>query len=281
MRVLVYPIKLKSHRDKFKLFLGGDFHSGDANYDDHAAQRFIDTVLESKKHDITRSALMGDYIAEFPKGDKRSDIRIQKTRIDPLAIYTDFRDFIRPISNTVVTCLTGNHDEDWWFENNIDYVNWMCAELNIPYGTYESYVRFKVSVDGESGCRRNIDFLLWHGAGGSKTPGGAFNKVRGTIESFRKPDLVAMGHLHRLGMLHEQWLDIDEVQKDVISMDQYFVLTGGYQKGYNPKSEPPTSSYISKKMLPPVAIGGVELTIQPFKHIGTKDLLDVQFSEVR
>ena len=281
MRVLVYPIKLDSHRDKFKLFLGGDFHSGDANYDEDSANRFVETILESKKSDcITRTALMGDYIAEFPKGDKRGDNRIQKARIDPLAIYTDFRDFIKPISNTVVTCLTGNHDEDWWFENNIDYVNWMCAELDIPYGTYESYVRFKVTCAG-SDAKRNIDFLLWHGSGGGRTAGGAFNKVRGTIESFRKPEVIAMGHLHRLGMLHEQWLDIDESEKDVVSKDQYFVLTGGYQKGYNPKSDPPTSSYISKKMLPPVAIGGVCLTIQPFRDVGGKDILDVQFSEVR
>ena len=226
---------------------------------------------------------MGDYIAEFPKGDKRSDPRIKKASIDPLEIYRDFRDFIKPISDTVVTCLTGNHDEDFWFDRNTDYVNWMCVDLNIPYGTYETYIRFKVSVDDGNGAsnKRNIDILLWHGAGGSKTAGGAFNKARSVIESFRKPDLIAMGHLHRLGMLHEQWLDIDESEKDVISKDQYFVLTGGYQKGYNPKSEPPTSSYISKKMLPPVAIGGVELTIQPFKRVGEKDLLDIQFSEVR
>jgi hypothetical protein len=178
----------------------------------------------------------------------------------------------------VLAVCSGNHDEDWSKAEDIDYVNWLCAETNMPYATYECYIRFKVKIKGEvKGSRRNVDMLLWHGAGGGRTAGAAFNTAKRPIDSFRKPHIIAMGHLHRLGMLHEQYLDIDDKTETVINDDQYFVLTGGYLKGF----DPPDSTYISRKMLPPVAIGAVRLDIQPFHDVGGRDEIDVRFSEVR
>ena len=276
MRVLVYPVNLETHRESFSLYLGGDLHYGDPNCDVDCWMRLLDAVQEDPAR-VKMLGLMGDYIYSFPKQDRRNWGMKKPQKADVLGLYTDIREMLRPVSNRVIACLAGNHDEDWMQAEGIDFVNWMCAELNIPYAGYECYVRFKVSVKGTN-SKRNVDLVLWHGAGGGRTLGGAFNKARYPIDSFRRANVVAMGHMHRLGMAHEQWTDIVEKTRDVVAEDQYFVLTGGYQKGYSPKE----STYISRKMLPPVAIGGVKLTIQPFRHgSGGGDALDVQFSEVR
>lgn len=273
--LLVYPITLDSHRDSFTVFLHGDDHYGARTCDERSILRFVDKVVERKKERNVRVNLMGDYVYSFPREDNRNDEGEQKNP-DALMLYSEFRDIIEPIAPKVDCCLTGNHDNDWVKKERINYVNWLCAELKMPYGDYETYIRYKVKVKGGVN-RRNVDIVLWHGDGGGRTAGSAFNKAKNPIEVHRIANIYAMGHVHRLGMLHEQWLLPDEDKMEFVDNDQYIVLTGGYQKGY----VPPKSTYISKKMLPPVAIGAVELTIQPFRDIGSRDVLDVQFSEVR
>jgi hypothetical protein len=226
-------------------------------------------------------ALMGDYIYEFPKLDRRNVGYKKPNRQGVLGLYTEVRDMLKPISNKVIACLSGNHDDDWFNAENIDFVNWVCAETGMPYAGYECYVRLKIyreGTQGEMGHARNVDMVLWHGAGGGRTAGSAFNKAHNPNDSFRATNINAMGHLHRLGMLHEQYFTIDEKRKEVVAEDQYFVLTGGYQRGYAPES-----TYVSRKMLPPIAIGGVKLTIQPFRGIGSgdTDALDIKFEEIR
>lgn len=278
MRVLVYPITLKTHREKFTLFLGGDFHFGAPTCDEDAMERFKKEIMNNRG--ITRVGLMGDYVDCLPKLDRR---RYGSSNIiyDAVTLYSGFRDYVKPMALKVVACLSGNHDEDWLKAENIDYVNWLCAEAKMPYASYECYIRFKIDVKDESDRKKNVDVLLWHGAGGGRTAGGAFNAAKRPIDSFRKPQVVAMGHLHRLGWLHEQFMDIDDKRKTVVADDQYFVLTGGFLKGY----DPPDSTYISRKMLPPVSIGAVKLTIQPFYHDRNDDRdtdsLRISFDEVR
>jgi hypothetical protein len=279
VRVLIYPVHLKKHRESFSLYLAGDLHYGDPNCDTDAFYpRFIDAVQEDASR-VKLVGLMGDYIYEFPKQDKRNYGNTRPNRSGVLGLYSEVRDMLKPISNRVIACLAGNHDEDWYKAENIDFVNWMCAENSIPYCGYECYIRLKIFRDDDNSDRpmKNIDILLWHGAGGGRTAGSAFNKLHNPIDSFRLANIIGMGHVHRLGCLHEEWQDIDEEHLRPKAVDQYFVLTGGYQRGYAPDS-----TYISRKMLPPVAIGGVKLTITPFRHVSDdKDGLDVEFKEVR
>lgn len=275
MRVFVYPVTVNTHRDSFDLFLAGDFHYGAATCDEKAIHRFIDAVVENNKTRTTRVILMGDMVDCVPKLDRRNWGR--KLRPDMMMLYTEFRDLIEPISRNVVACLVGNHDEDWQKWEDTDPANWLCQELKMPYATYESFIRFKIHRKGLR-FHRNVDVVAWHGAGGGRTAGGAFNAARRPIDSFRTPSIVAMGHLHRLGVLHEQYMTINEKTREVISDDQYFCLTGGFLKGY----EPPDSTYISRKMLPPVAIGALKLTIQPFASYGggETDILKIKFEEI-
>jgi hypothetical protein len=277
LQFFIYNIELDSHRDRFTVFLHGDDHYGANTTDEKAIFRFRDRVLEEGKNKNTRVNLMGDYCYSFPKNDTRREEGDYK-KPDPLILYTEFRDIMRPIAHKVDCALIGNHDRDWVRAENVNFVHWMCAELKIPYGDYESFVRYKVKVKGKTQARRNIDFVLWHGDGGGRTSGASFNKVHNPVDVYRTPDVLAMGHVHRLGWLHEQYLQPNERHMDMQDVDQYFVLTGGYQKGF----VAPKSTYISRKMLPPVAIGAVRLDIQPFHALDdTRDVLDIKFEEVR
>jgi len=274
--IFIRNILLESHRDSFVVYLHGDDHYGARTTDESAILRFRDRALEDKKDRNTRIGLMGDYVYSFPKNDTRNEIGEAK-KPEPLSLYTEFRDIIKPLAPRVDCVLIGNHDRDWIKAENINFVNWMCAELKMPYGDYESFIRYKVKVKGQQN-RRNIDMVLWHGDGGGRTPGSSFNKLHNPVDVFRTPTIFAMGHVHRLGWSHEQWLVPNETTKEYDDTDQYFVLTGGYQKGF----VSPTSTYISRKMLPPVAIGAIRLEIQPFGHGGgTRDVVNVKPEEIR
>ena len=273
-RLITIPIKLDTHRESFDLFLGGDLHYNDPGCEVDSFLRWRDDVVESEQNGRkTLNALMGDYCTVFPRGDRR---RVAKNEMgDPLRLYTQIRDWIKPIAKTNICTLTGNHDEDWWKSENIDFVSWMCAELGLNYGNYEAIVRLK--IEREDGCGgRNIDIVLWHGAGGGRTRGGAINASARPLEMHRTADIIACGHFHRLGKINEQYVVPDESIMDVRAVNQFIVMTGGYQKGYLPDR----STYISKLMLPPVTIGGVKLTIQPFKSVGNTDVLDVTLHQI-
>jgi len=274
-RLIIVPITLGTHRESFDIFLGGDLHYNDPGCDVDSFLRWCDAVVANWENGRkTYNALMGDYCTVFPSGDRR---RLPKSEMgDPLRLYSQVRDWIRPVARTNVCTLTGNHDEDWWKSENIDFVSWMCAELGLNYGNYEAIVRFKVEREGDNTGARNIDLVLWHGAGGGRTRGGTINAAARPLEMHRTADIIAVGHSHRLGKINEQYVVPDESIMDVRSVNQFIVMTGGYQKGYLPDK----STYISKLMLPPITIGGVKLVVQPFKQVSTKDVLDVTLHQI-
>jgi len=273
-RLIIVPIKLDTHRESFDLFLAGDLHDQDPGSDTDAFRRWIDAVVENKERGRkTFNALMGDYASVYVTGDRR---RAPVNKLpDPLQVYSNIRDLIRPVADTNVCTLTGNHDEDWWRAENIDFVSWMCAELGMNYGNYEAIVRFKIEREHGIGGR-NIDVVLWHGSGGGRTRGAAVNASSRPVEMHRSATIIAVGHTHRMGMIREQWVQPDEKTMSVKAKNQFIVMTGGYQKGYLPDK----STYISKKMLPPVAIGGLKLKITPFKDVGNTDMVDVVLEQI-
>lgn len=238
-------------------------------------------VKSSDSGKKTFNGLMGDYASVYVTGDRRRPPNNQLP--DPLKVYSQIRDWIRPIADTNVCTLTGNHDEDWWRVENIDFVNWMCAELGMNHGGYESLVTFEVYREGSDYPNKYVDMVMWHGKGGGRTRGGALNASSRPVEMHSYADIVAVGHTHRLGIFPEQHIYPERrgmVKEnrplEYIDKNRFIVMTGGYQKGYIPDA----STYISKTMLPPVTIGGVKLTVTPFKNKGGKDILDVSLQQI-
>jgi len=278
-RFLIEEITLDSHRESFDLFVGGDLHYNHTGFSKQSFFNWRDAIIENAENGRkTHAILMGDYCTVFPTGDRR---RLPKNQMaDPLALYTQMRNWLRPIKDYTRLVLAGNHDEDWWKRERIDFVNWMCCELGLEYGSYDSYLRFKIKRENDGLGHKNIDILAWHGYGGGRTRGGAVNAAARSLEQFRDVDITLVGHSHRLGMLREQRLIPSEKLMDFVVANQYIVMTGGFQKGYIPER----STYISKKMLPPVAIGGVKLTSTPFTTVTSEHhsshVLDVTRQQV-
>jgi len=274
-RYIPIPIHLDTHRESFDLFLAGDIHYPDPGTTVDSFLRWRDAIIENIEGGRkTYNGLMGDYCSLYTKGDRRK--APTNDRPDPLQIYTEMRNWIRPIAKSNVCTLTGNHDEDWWREENIDFVNWMCCELGLNYGNYEAMVCFEIYRDDHDTPSKYIDVVLWHGDGGGRTRGGSLNASARPVEVHRYADIIAVGHTHRLGMINEQYIVPNRASLDWRDKNQFIVMTGGYQKGFLPDR----SSYISKKMLPPVTIGGVKLTVTPFKSVGNGDMVDVVLSQI-
>ena len=279
-RIITIPIKLDTHRESFNLFLAGDLHDQDPGCCHDSFFQWIDDVVESKENGRkTQNGLMGDYASVYISGDRRRPPNNQLP--DPLKVYSRIRDWLRPVADTNVCTLTGNHDEDWWRAENIDFVSWMCAELGMNYGGYESLVTFEIYREESETPSKYLDVVLWHGKGGGRTRGGALNASARPLEAHKYADIVAVGHTHRLGIFPEQHIFPERRQMvkedrplEYYDKNRFVVMTGGYQKGYIPEA----STYISKTMLPPVTIGGVKLTITPFK--GRRDMLDVVLHQI-
>jgi len=279
-RIITIPVHLDTHRESFDVFLAGDLHDQDPGCCHDSFFDWRDECVENHQNGRkTFNGLMGDYASVYVNGDKRRPPNNQLP--DPLKVYTQIRDWLRPLSETNVCTLTGNHDEDWWKAENIDFVNWMCAELGMNYGGYESLVTFQIYREGDDKPNRNIDMIMWHGKGGGRTRGGALNASSRPLETHSYADIVAVGHTHRLGIFPEQSIFPERRQLvkedrplEFLDKNRFIVMTGGYQKGYISKA----STYISKTMLPPVTIGGVKLTITPFK--GRRDMLDVVLHQI-
>jgi len=281
-RIITIPVHLETHRESIDVFLSGDIHYPDPGTVLDSWHRWRGAVVENVELGRkTFNALMGDYCSVYVNGDKRKAPSNQLP--DPLLIYSKMRDWIRPLAPTNVCTLTGNHDEDWWKTENIDFVNWMCAELGLNYGGYESLVTFEIYRENSDKVNRYIDMVLWHGTGGGRTRGGAINASARPVEVHKYADIVAVGHTHRLGKINEQNIfpqrrgnKPEEHVLDFDDKNQFIVMTGGYQKGYLPDR----STYISSKMLPPVSIGGVKLRVTPFKDVGGTDMVDVVLEQI-
>jgi len=283
-RIITIPVHLDTHRESIDVFLSGDIHYPDPGTVLDSWHRWRDAVVENVELGRkTYNGLMGDYCSVYVDGDKR---RPPDNRLpDPLEVYSKMRNWIRPLAPTNVCTLTGNHDEDWWKKENIDFVSWMCAELGLNYGNYESLVTFEIYRENNKTDNpdKYVDMVLWHGDGGGRTRGGAMNASARPVESHPYADIVAVGHTHRLGILNEQNVipqrrcrKPDGAVLDFDDKNQFIVMTGGYQKGYLSDM----STYISKKMLPPVTIGGVKLRVTPFKDVGGSDMVTVVLEQI-
>jgi len=282
-RVIVRPLILSTKHATFNLYAIGDVHKGDIGFEEETYYEALEIIHadEEPKYIIW----MGDYASHFPKKDYRRDDRtISRKYRSVLHTYSSIRDDIRPLVNKTLTILEGNHDNDWYREEEQDFVSWICTELNVPfspfqpedfspYGTYESYIRLKIGAR-KTNSRRNLDIVAWHGGGAPRTKGGAVNVLERPAQAFPNADLFFMGHLHRHGIIPDSILGINEHDRTIIDKNRYFAFTGAFMRGYPEDA----STYVSRRMLPPMGIGAVKLEIQPF--YGKDERIKVKWEEI-
>jgi len=281
MKVIVRDIVLDSHTEAFSLYGFGDWHLGHLGFEEDVFEETLEIMEQDEQQKFY--VLMGDYANCFPKQDKRKDKRVIDYRYaDSLTAYTKIRDILKPLAENILVVLEGNHDNMWHRAEDQDYVSWLCTELQTTfapfikderYGTYEAVVRFKVKRKNNR-AKRNIDVVCWHGMGAPRTKGGKINVLTAPSLVFPFAHIFLMGHLHSHGVVLDDIFRLDEKNKDVIATDRYFAFTGAYLEGF-PKD---ISTYVSRKMFPPLGIGALKMNITPF--YGRHDKLHVTWEKI-
>ena len=263
MRVIPQTLEI-NHSETISLYGLGDIHLGHKGFEEEV----LDEVLEIMKQDERqkRYIFMGDYANNFPKQDKRNDIRVEDRRFSSaLKSYSYIRDKIQPYANDTLCLLEGNHDMMWHKAENEDFTSWLCTEIRSPYapyctmenGTYEAGIRLRFKRKHNL-ATKIVKIIAWHGLGGGRTKGGAVNVLAKPSLVFPYAQIFLMGHLHRHGVVTDNVLDFDD--KNSFKVERYFAFTGGFLDGY-PED---ISTYVSRKMLPPMGTGAVKLNITPF-----------------
>lgn len=123
-----------------KIFFASDFHEGTIMKHKHGVQRFIKHVLADKNNYVI---IGGDLAEAILIDDKRySADTVDKQTSVPLLQYQAVVKELYPIKDRILTILEGNHDAKLAHYGNFvrDYV---CKELNAPYGTYSSKITIK------------------------------------------------------------------------------------------------------------------------------------------
>ena len=112
---------------------------------------------------------------------------------------------------------------------------------------------------------RDYRVLAFHGEGSSISPAGALRRLEGLAAGFNA-DLVLMAHHHKLAATKRDKLCYSGVGDEIGHETQTLVCTGSFVKGY---IEGP-GTYVERKMLPPVTLGGALVYLHRNGEIGVE-----------
>lgn len=180
----------------FDLVLFGDTHEGTILRDKVGVQKCIDFIASSK---LPCYAIhMGDAIEAIKPDDPRYDPKLCTNKV-PLEQADEIVSQLKPIRKNLVTMLLGNHEMKLHLFGNI--TEYICRELEVPYGTYSSKVTFEFN-DGEY-----FKIFCHHGFGSVNSHAQSPLQRRTNMQLSLKRKLMfksadvkieAMGHTHKL-----------------------------------------------------------------------------------
>jgi len=247
--------------ESFEILFIGDVHVGHKNAELKIFKNVVDYV---KSHENAFWIGMGDYAdAVVPKDEKRFDFdMIDKRFLTPEEQYNYIYESFKPIADKCIILLTGNHDDVLREKYYHDWVDELAYKLNVPYGGINAYIRLIFNYDNS--CR-TINIYVHHGYFTGRTKSGQINRVEDMRNIFEDAKIYAMGHVHELAFTTTQALYLNKNMK-VCENVRYFILTGGFLRGYVENS----ISYIEKRMLKPTRLGSAKILIKPFQKGGIK-----------
>lgn len=182
--------------DNFDLVLFGDTHEGTLLRDKKGVQKCIDFIASNKLP--CYAVHMGDAIEAIKPDDPRYDPKLCTNKV-PLEQADEVINQLIPIKDKIITCLLGNHEMKLHLFGNI--TEYICHQLNVPYGTYSSKVTF---VFDDSSVLKGF---FHHGFGSissyAKSPIQRQTTMLEALKrklSFKQADcqLMALGHTHKL-----------------------------------------------------------------------------------
>jgi predicted phosphodiesterase len=186
--------------DSHKIYLLGDTHEGSKLQDSVGFQQVIAEIKKDKNAFFVH---MGDLAEAIMIDDSRYDKEtIAEGKDVPLLQYRAVRDKLKPVKDKILAILMGNHD--WKHIRKVGNLvkDYVCAELEVAYGTYTC----KLLINDSKGNLMYKMFLT-HGFGALNSNADDPVRQLSNMQLALKRKLrdksadcaiMAMGHNHKL-----------------------------------------------------------------------------------
>uniref|UniRef100_A0A6M3L8G8 Calcineurin-like phosphoesterase domain-containing protein n=1 Tax=viral metagenome TaxID=1070528 RepID=A0A6M3L8G8_9ZZZZ len=261
------------------VFLLGDIHEGHVNMDDAALNRAIEIIQENiANNPHTYVILMGDLAECITSGndprwdplavDEKYDIQdlkdLPKRQIE--IVY----DYLKPIKDSIVCVLHGNHEENLVKRGRGDVIEYLVHGMRgdeqkpLPNAYklgYDGFYIFRVEL--RKNHTHTITFALNHGVGGGgRTEGHFINSTFNNFNNWEGADFYICGHGHRLLAFEKKRLAVDTRNLRVIEGKTWYGMSGCFLRTYKEG----TRSYAEGRGWPLSDIGMLKATFSLGRH---------------
>jgi hypothetical protein len=186
---------------------------------------------------------MGDFIELATKASPGSGVFEQA--IDANQQLADVIGMFKPIADTCLGLLRGNHEHRLARLTGLDPVTIMARELGVPALGWEGYG----GIIREGACA--YTFYAVHSYTGNKTAGLALNWSEREIMKWVDADIIFRAHSHDLGYDPKMCICVNPQRRCVTSQPRSLVLSGHYMDRQE--------SYIAARAGAPKPLGTVGL----------------------
>lgn len=168
--------------------------------------------------------------------------------------------------------LGGHHYHDFGDGTTSD--TRIAEALGAPYLGSCAFVRVKFARPNST---ERLACTIWchHGAGGGVRVSSPLNKLDNIMRCF-DADIYLIGHQHKkVAAPMQQLYMTNKAPHHLGHRIKLIACTGGYLRGYLQGSKVgniPTGSYVERFMLPPTALGGIKIHIEPKPRHRSTDL---------
>jgi hypothetical protein len=256
MVVLEHRINCK-YGQEVKILPIFDIHWGNKGCDKDALRKDLSTVDKN-----TYIIGGGDWLDSIIVADRK---RYRKSTDDSDPDSDDIidqqaeqvYDLVAPYKSQIIGLGTGNHEDNIVQRCNTNPIkNILCKRLNVPFLSYSSLIRLRLS--NNKSCTRTVIIRQHHGwGGGSRTMGADLTKYSRDV-GFWDADIFLYGHVHKKQNDRVPRLGLAGLQ--LISRPKVMVLCGTYLKTFLLGENP---TYSEKEGYPPTEIGASLITIKP------------------
>lgn len=152
--------------------------------------------------------------------------------------------------------LMGNHEARIRRATGVDEcpMRRVAHELNVPYGGYEQFVRWRVASPSAIEIYTGYHH---HGRGAARKKGGQVNNVI-DLALINRADYVAAGHTHQLFAHMVTWREI-AADGEFVVCKHPVINTGSFQRTQG-------ESYSTEKAYAPALIGAASVHLYGSKH---------------
>jgi hypothetical protein len=262
LKLLHRRVQIASQYAELTLIPFGCVHADDPGFSESTWAQCIQEIKETPD---CLAVGLGDY-KNFLRGTARKHLRSYVADEDSWRDLDQMvrreaekfaEQWLKPIRAKLIGLSEGNHYHQ--FQDGTTDTQHICRMLGIPYLEKACFLRLQV-VDKRGHGTGALKLLLHHGdwSGGYTRPGGDVNAAELKALGF-DADIMIFSHTHRLWGIHIPQLTIP-IRGDLhlVERPRAFIRTGCFVRGYVEGC----TSYVSKKLLNPTAIGYARLTVK-------------------